>query len=72
MPELNRLGRATTSTGRAMRKVSPTAPKCDVTNPCRICGWSEHMAIHQPILTGARAGQPAGHTYMPESKKGNP
>ena len=57
--------RIVTSKSRMMRKASPTAPKSDVVNPCRICGWAEHMAIHQPILTGPRAGQPFGHTYMP-------
>jgi len=50
-----------------LRKASPTAPKCDVVNPCRICGWAEHMAVHQPILTGPCAGQPFDHTYMPAS-----
>jgi len=50
------------------RKAPPTAPKADVVNPCRICGWAEHMAVHQPILTGPRAGQPADHTYMPATR----
>lgn len=40
-------------------------PKRDTRNPCAVCGWSEHMAIHQPFQSGPLAGQPYGHPYQP-------
>lgn len=39
----------------------------DTRRPCAVCGWAEHMAIHRPITTGPRAGQPYGHAYEPLS-----
>lgn len=47
--------------------VAPRAlrPKRDTVNPCQICGWAEHMAIHQPMTSGPRAGEPFGHRYVP-------
>jgi hypothetical protein len=48
--------------------------KRDTQYPCAVCGWGQHMAIHQPITTGPGAGQPCGHSYVafvppsPESK----
>lgn len=31
-------------------------PKRDTVNPCAVCGWSAHMAIHQ-------LPPPRGHAY---------
>jgi len=38
--------------------------KRDTINPCAVCGWSEHMAIHQPPLDDPD-GKPWGHAYQP-------
>lgn len=41
-------------------------PKRDTFKPCAICGWSEHMAIHQPATTKDGAVLKAfGHVYVP-------
>ena len=37
--------------------------KRDTENPCAICGWARHMAIHLPVRGGPRDGQPHGHAY---------
>lgn len=39
-------------------------PRRDTENPCAICGWAAHMAIHLPVLDGPRKGQPWGHAYQ--------
>lgn len=38
----------------------------DTRDPCAICGWAKHMAIHQPMTSGPRMGQPFGHAYQPK------
>lgn len=43
---------------------SRSRPKRDTVNPCVVCGWAEHMAIHQPIISGPRKGQYFGHAYV--------
>lgn len=48
----------------------PTRTKRDTHKPCAICGWSAHMSIHLPMLTGPRKGLPMGHEYVPAPKKG--
>lgn len=45
-------------------KMTGRRPKRDTENPCAICGWSEHMAIHQPPF-GDPEGKPWGHTFEP-------
>lgn len=33
-------------------------------NPCVVCGWAKHMAIHTAVIVvGPRAGQLWGHAY---------
>lgn len=51
---------------RASKKKSNSyrRPQCDTVNPCEVCGWSKHMAIHLPALAGPRAGKPWGHAYQ--------
>lgn len=44
------------------------AAKRDTEKPCAICGWSEHMAIHQPAISGPRVGEIVGHAYKPITK----
>jgi len=38
--------------------------KYETAHPCAICGWASHMAIHHPIISGPRAGEPYDHTYQ--------
>ncbi len=50
-------------------------PKSDTRNPCAVCGWSEHMAIHQPAANGPRKGEYCGHKYQPaqvQPREGQP
>lgn len=46
-------------------------PKRDTRNPCAICGWSEHKAIHLPTNSGPNKGQYVGigHQYQPAQAK---
>ena len=46
-------------------------PKRDTRNPCAICGWSEHMAIHLPTTSGPNKGRHVGigHPYQPVKTK---
>lgn len=44
-------------------------PKRDTRNPCEICGWSAHMAIHQPATKGTREVEYWGHRYQPRESK---
>lgn len=32
---------------------------------CGICGFGEHLAIHRPIVSGERVGEPYGHHFEP-------
>lgn len=42
-------------------------PKRDTIKPCLLCGWAEHMAVHQPVQIGPRAGLPSDHAYVSEN-----
>ena len=39
--------------------------KRDTENPCAICGWAQHMAVHLPVKGGD--GRPYGHSYHPRT-----
>lgn len=45
-------------------------PQRDTKNPCAICGWAAHMAIHLPVVDGPRKGQPWGHAYRAQAQEG--
>lgn len=44
-------------------------PHCDTKfyverEVCSVCGCSEHVAAHRPLLSGPNAGEPLDHTFV--------
>ncbi len=48
---------------------NPAAAKRDTINPCRICGWAQHMAIHDARNTGEACNIGWAHIYMREGTR---
>jgi hypothetical protein len=41
----------------------------DKRDPCAVCGWAKHMAIHLPVVSGPRKGLPWGHAYVAQQQE---
>jgi hypothetical protein len=45
-----------------------SVPASSIKNPCAVCGWSSHMAIHSvPAGTADPIGSIGLHSYVPVS-----
>lgn len=49
---------------KEMQRASAKASRPDRRNPCALCGWGRHMAVHLPVVSGPREGQPWGHQFV--------